>query len=137
MHRFAVQVGSNLRVIPSASLVMRDWNNSDTLYIEMEAAIAEARMRFTTHNPGRYFLTGRCTVNTPAICNVAWDGGGGHAILCVGTAPGTTNVVILDPWYGLVEIPIANLPRYDFVDGGGGNVQGEFVNGGERQYLSR
>lgn len=47
----------------------------------------------------------------PMILNVAWENGGGHWVVCVGA--NRNGAIILDPWYGLSEIPLAALPAYN------------------------
>ena len=47
----------------------------------------------------------------PFIARVGWTNGGGHFVVAVKTTS-TGHLVCLDPWYGLVEPPIANLPAY-------------------------
>jgi hypothetical protein len=107
--RFAVQIGGN----SGASLAMRNWDLSLTLWAEMERGINEAMLNFTAHTAGRYFLSGRCAINRPAICTVIWNGGGGHAVVCLGQVPGGNTVLILDPWFGRQEVPAATLPAYN------------------------
>ncbi|HZP07629.1 MAG TPA: papain-like cysteine protease family protein [Terracidiphilus sp.] len=127
--RFAVQIGSN----SSASLNMRDWDNNFTYYVEMGRGIAQAGLAYSAHTPGAYFLCNRCTTTYPAICNVTWNGGGGHAVVCLGQVPAGNTIVILDPWFGLQEVPIAGLPSYDPVGtvsspGNGQSSNGSFMN---------
>jgi Papain-like cysteine protease AvrRpt2 len=106
--RFAVEVGANR----SAGLAMRDWDQSITLFREIEGGIREARLGYTAHTAGKYFLTSRCAPDRPAICTVLWNGGGGHGVLCLGSVPNGTTILVLDPWYGLQEVRSANLPNY-------------------------
>ncbi|WP_043341425.1 cysteine peptidase family C39 domain-containing protein [Belnapia moabensis] len=40
-----------------------------------------------------------------------WVGNGGHFVVCVGLSRG--GAVILDPWYGLLEMPLDALPVYN------------------------
>lgn len=40
-----------------------------------------------------------------------WVGNGGHWVVCVGAIGSAA--VILDPWYGLMEIPMVALPNYN------------------------
>lgn len=40
-----------------------------------------------------------------------WVRTGGHFVVCVGM--NGSDAIILDPWYGLVEIPLAALPEYN------------------------
>jgi hypothetical protein len=47
----------------------------------------------------------------PIILHVAWYPRGGHWVVCIGT--NSSGAIILDPWYGLSEIPLSALPAYD------------------------
>jgi predicted double-glycine peptidase len=47
---------------------------------------------------------------TPMICHIAWTSGG-HFVVCKKVYSDGT-IVFLDPWYGLVEVQYANLPKY-------------------------
>ena len=43
-----------------------------------------------------------CTPAKPALAHVAWTGGGGHFIVCLGKVVGDAKMVFLDPYYGVV-----------------------------------
>ncbi|MGQ0484934.1 MAG: cysteine peptidase family C39 domain-containing protein [Hyphomicrobiales bacterium] len=47
----------------------------------------------------------------PFIARVGWNNGGGHFVVAVKTAR-ASSLVCLDPWYGLVQAPLAALPAY-------------------------
>lgn len=47
----------------------------------------------------------------PMILHVSWENGGGHWVVCVGAT--RYGAVILDPWYGLSEVPLLALPSYN------------------------
>ena len=47
----------------------------------------------------------------PMILHVAWQNGGGHWVVCAGA--NRSGAIILDPWYGLSEVPLAALPAYN------------------------
>jgi hypothetical protein len=47
----------------------------------------------------------------PFIARVGWTNGGGHFVVAVKVSQGG-NLVCLDPWYGLVEPPLASMPSY-------------------------
>jgi hypothetical protein len=40
-----------------------------------------------------------------------WVGNGGHWVACVGAV--NAAAIILDPWYGLMEVPLVSLPDYN------------------------
>jgi ABC-type bacteriocin/lantibiotic exporter with double-glycine peptidase domain len=48
----------------------------------------------------------------PAILHVSWNPApnGGHFVLCVGKK--NSNIIILDPFYGLREVASLNFPKY-------------------------
>jgi hypothetical protein len=54
--------------------------------------------------------------STPAILQVHWTTGGQHKVVCRRLDPDGT-LIFLDPWYGLVEMPVSRLPKYE-VPGG-------------------
>jgi hypothetical protein len=47
----------------------------------------------------------------PFIARVGWNDGSGHFVVCTKTTS-KGHLVCLDPWYGLVQAPLANLPAY-------------------------
>jgi len=76
---------------------------------------------------------GHCTLLTPGILRVAWDGvagapGGAHFVVCLGI-DGAGSRVFLDPWYGVVTNPSGDFPRYDTANGsfGAGPGVGTFT----------
>lgn len=59
-------------------------------------------------------LTAHVKTARPAILAVSWQGGGGHAVLCVEVrGSGESAVfVIRDPWYGLQEVSAKLMTSY-------------------------
>jgi Peptidase C39 family len=49
--------------------------------------------------------------NTPVIVHISW-GNGGHFAICPYVYKNDWRCIFLDPWYGLVEIGGAQLPKY-------------------------
>ena len=49
--------------------------------------------------------------DSPAIAHVGWTGGGGHFVIVKGTLG--ANLLVLDPYYGLQEVPLATFPAYN------------------------
>ena len=52
----------------------------------------------------------RARPDKPAIAQVSWTGGGSHFIVVKEKIGG--NLVVLDPYFGLQEVPVANFPNY-------------------------
>ena len=76
---------------------------------------------------------GHCTLQSPGILRVAWDGvagapGGAHFVVCLG-ADGGGNRLFLDPWYGIVSNALNKFPRYDASGGSfkAGSGDGSFT----------
>lgn len=53
-----------------------------------------------------------CTPNKPALTHVAWTGGGGHFVVCLGKKTGSSDMVFLDPYYGVVACDYYNHGDY-------------------------
>lgn len=49
--------------------------------------------------------------NFPFIARIGWPNNTGHFVVCVNLSS-VGNLICLDPWYGLVEPTISNLPTY-------------------------
>ena len=62
------------------------------------------------HNLGHMAQLANCTPAAPAIVGITWRGGGGHAALCLGCAPGTNDVIFLDPSHGVVACNFIHAP---------------------------
>lgn len=63
----------------------------------------------TTNDLNSLTLTAKET--KPAILHVKWDVTGGHFVVCAGRSG--NNIIILDPYYGLREIPSKLFPDYN------------------------
>jgi hypothetical protein len=50
--------------------------------------------------------------NTPLIAHIAWQGGGGHFVVCANVYKDDQLCIFLDPFYGLVQIVGSQLPNY-------------------------
>jgi len=44
-----------------------------------------------------------CSASQPALVRVAWAGGGGHFVVCIGVSG--PNMIFLDPYFGIVATP--------------------------------
>jgi len=64
----------------------------------------------------------------PIIFHVAWPSSGGHFVVCAGS--NRAGAVILDPWYGLVEVPLtfggSGVPKAGLPYNPRPNAQGAF-----------
>jgi hypothetical protein len=49
--------------------------------------------------------------DSPAIVHIGWTGGGGHFVIVKGSVAG--NLLVLDPYYELQEVPLATFPAYN------------------------
>lgn len=72
--------------------------------------------------------------NTPVIVHISWTPGGGHFAVCVHVYKSDLKCIILDPWYGLVEVYGPDLPKYVVGDPTGnfppvakGNLSGAII----------
>ena len=81
-------------------------------------------------NLGHLALLANCTPAAPAMVGINWFAGGGHSALCLGCAPGTNDVIFLDPAHGVVAcafVHVAGLGvTYDttICSQGGGGARG-------------
>lgn len=86
-----------------------------------------AKTREAANAAGLIALLRSCGRRKPGVAGVLWDGGGGHAIVCIGRDNAGNNMLFLDPGHtGVVSIPMGNLPRYVAPYGGAGDLA-EFV----------
>jgi hypothetical protein len=60
----------------------------------------------------RRLITSRTSLSKPGLVTVSWVGGGGHAVVVMGTVGVANNILILDPGFGVQEVPQVNLPAY-------------------------
>jgi hypothetical protein len=97
----------------------QDWNTMGTL----DKIVASALSKYKVTSAKTWdnvdgptmssFLQTRCTKSKPGIAFVEWDGGGGHAIVCLGKNNAGTQVLFLDPAHNaVVPIAVGSLPRY-------------------------
>ncbi|HLA95306.1 MAG TPA: papain-like cysteine protease family protein [Pyrinomonadaceae bacterium] len=62
---------------------------------------------------------------TPVIAKILWAGGGGRHFSVLKEINRTTHkMIFLDPWYDVVEINRADLPRYSAGGGANGTLEG-------------
>jgi hypothetical protein len=63
-------------------------------------------------------IVANVSAQKPAICRVEWTNGDGHFIVCVGQVG--TDLVFLDPYFGLVTVPAgtgSNVVQYSTLGG--------------------
>lgn len=57
-------------------------------------------------------ITTRTSPKKPGLLAVDWNGGGGHALVVMGSIGAANDILILDPGFGVQEIAQAAVPTY-------------------------